>query len=254
MWNNARDNAVYQARGALEQLGQRNIDLPDSVTAEVAVLDRINAAPPMRPSTTALREAMLAGASEDEINALLLQDLGFARLQVEHNQAKIDAALIVLRAIRNAHDYLYPQLKALADKQIEPPEAVAALDTVDVMQLVRVGDHRAAQLVAGVDVVAAELDALYSIRDGYLAAGGYEAMRLGPVDASRWRDPEHAGRGNSVADRFLDGLRNGNQLWFPTKTEARAAAQPVYDKLQHQAEQAAKIRRQRNRNAAAFPA
>ena len=189
---------------------------------------------------------------QDTINALLLQDLGVSRLQTEHNQARIEAALSVLRAIRAAHDNLYPQLKVLADKQIQHLEAVAALDTTDVMTLVRAGDHKGAQFVAEVDVVAAELDAIYSLRDGYVVRGGSDAMRVGSVDASRWRDPERPGRGNSIAEQFLNGLHRGNTLWFPTPAEAVATAQPVYDKLQRKAEQAAQVRRNQNRNAAAF--
>jgi hypothetical protein len=251
-WKNARTNATYQAHGVLEQLNDRDVTLPDSVTAAIATLERIENDPPRQPSQTALREAILDGAEQEQINALLLADLGHQRLRGEHAQARIDAALAVLRAIRDAHDDLHLQLKTRAEKQIDHLDAVAALDTADVMQLVRAGDHRGAQLVAEVDVAAAELDALYGIRDGYLAAGGYDAMRLGPVDASRWRDPEQPGRGDTPAARFLDGLRRGNTLWFPTKSEALDAAEPAYQRAQRKAERDAQVRRQQNRDATTF--
>ncbi len=184
-----------------------------------------------------------------------MADLGHARLAAEHQQARIDAALAVLNTIRAAHDEIFPQLKSLADKAIEHMHAVADLDSRDVMQLVRAGDHKAAQLVAETDTIAAELEALYQLRDGHLTPGGLESMRLGHgVDASRWRDgaPHKSGKGDTPAARFLDGLTRGNKLWYPTQAEAVEAARPIWNKLQGQAEAAEQARQSQNRDAAAF--
>jgi hypothetical protein len=158
----------------------------------------------------------------------------------------------VLRAVRESHDTLFPQLKDLADKEIQHLDAVAALDTRDMMALVRRGDHHGAQLVAEVDTVAAELEALYELRDGYITPGGYEAMRLGHVDASRWRNPERPGRGDTPAESFLDGLASRNRLWFPTAAEAVEEARPFYEKANRKAAHDAEIRREQNHAAAAF--
>jgi hypothetical protein len=82
----------------------------------------------MQPSQTAIREVIVAGRLAMKIDRLLLADLGAQRLRVEHGQARIDAALLVLQAISAAHDDIKPQLKALADKAISHLEAVARLD------------------------------------------------------------------------------------------------------------------------------
>lgn len=251
-WNSPRENALYNVDGALKQLADREIDLPDNVTAAVAVLHRIKNSRPAEPPTDAIRRAILDGADRATLDRLVLDELGHSRLAAEHRQAHIDAAVRVLAAIRAAHDDIFPQLKVLADKKVEHLNAVNALDTVDVMALVRAGNHRGAQLVAEVDTVAAELEALCEIRDGFLIAGGYEAMRLGHVDASRWRDPDKLGRGSTPAERCLDGLAQGNELWFPTKQEAIEAARPAYERAQRKAESVAQVRRAQNHAAAAF--
>ena len=254
-WNNRRNSAIHNARAVLEQLNTR-IVLPELVAAAVHRLDRITNSAPKQPAADAIRAAIFDGADQDNINALLLQDLGYARLAAEHQQARVDAALAVLQTIHDAHDDIYPQLKALADKQIEHLHTVAQLDTRDIMALVRTGEHKAAQAVAETNSIAAELDALYQLRDGYLVPGGLETMRPGHgVDATRWRDgnPHKAGKGDTPATRYLDGLvRCGNTLWYPTQAEAIDAARPAWLKLQGQHQEAERIRREQNRAAAAF--
>ena len=118
------------------------------------------------------------------------------------------------------------------------------------MQLVRAGNHRGAQLVAETETVATELEVLFELRD--FLAGGLDKVRLGHVDASRFRDPEKLGRGATPAQRCLDGLAKGNELWFPTKGEAIEAARPAYERAQRKAADNAQIRREQNRGAAAF--
>lgn len=209
------------------------------------MLDRVEAGRPAEPAPDAIRRALLAGADPAHIDALLLNELGHARLTGEYRQAVIDAALAVLAAIRADHDHsIFEQLKALADKAIEHLDAVAEL-------LVRSGDHRGAQLVAEVEPIAAELESLFELRDDFLT-GGLDKMRLGHVDCSRGKDPDKLGRGATPAERFLDGLAQGNELHFATKQEAIEAAKPAFERAQQKADETAAIRRQQNAASQAF--
>lgn len=245
-WN-GRDGATYRARRALDQLNQRGIDLPAAVVDAAAVRDRIDTRRPTQPDPQALQAAYRDEVDQADIDALVAADLAFSRLQPAHNQAFIDSALQILTAIRDNQDVLHPQLEALADKAIEHLGAAADLDTVDVTAHVRAGDHKAARLVAELDAVAAELDELYQIRDLFLTPGGPEGMRVGGVDASRWRNPAQPGRGTSLAEGFLDGLHRGNTLWYPTAAQAVEAAQPVHDAQGRKAEHDSEIRAQQGR-------
>lgn len=251
-WKNSRNNALFQAHGLLDQLADRKITLPEPVAAAVDTLNRIEGTAPKPPAQNAIREAILADRNADHINSLLLAELAHQRHAAEHQNAKVDAALVVLAAVIDTRDDIFPQLKAQADMAIAHLTAAAKLSSQDVMQLVRDGDHKGAQLVAEVDTVAAELDTLYSLRDGYLYRGGYESLRVGPVDASRWKNPDTPGRGTSVAAQFLDGLTRKNTLWFPTQGQAVEAAQPAYRREKAEAEQRERIRREQNARARAF--
>lgn len=250
-WNSPRENALYEVHGVLKKLTARGIELPAAVTTAAATLERIETTRPEQPPRTAIREAILADTDPVHINGLVLAELGHSRLAAEHQQARIDAAGAVLSAIRAEHDHIFAQLKALADKQIEHLHAVADLETTDVMALVRVGNHRGAQLVAETETVATERVVLVELRDNFLA-GGLDKMRLGHVDVSRFRDPDKLGHGATPAERCLDGLAQGNELWFPTKTEAIEAARPAFERAHRKAGEAAAIRREQNRAAAAF--
>jgi hypothetical protein len=245
MWN--RDSAPYNVRDVLKQFAARNIKVPQSVNDARAVLDRVEAATPQEPEHDAIRKAVLAGADDDEINALLLADLGSTRLRAEYGQARIDAAGRVLRTILRAADELHPQLRELADEGIAKLTTVAELGGASLDTLVRDRRVKDAQALAELDIVATELDALYQLRDRFLTPGGAQAFTVGgAVNAGRWRDPIAAGHyatGSTLADQFVSGLRGGAGLWFPTLDEGLAVAQPIYDKLQRQAEQTAARRR-----------
>jgi hypothetical protein len=183
----------------------------------------------------------------------VLAELGHPRWAAEHRQALLDAAVAVLAAIRADEDgHIFDQLKQLADKQIEHLEAVALLPTTDVMQLVRDGNHKGAQLVAESDTAATELEMLYGLRDDFLS-GGLDKMRLGHVDCSRWRDPDKPGRGATPAERCVDGLiEQENELWFPTRDQALNAARPIFEKDKAKADENAAVRRAQNAAAQAF--
>jgi hypothetical protein len=244
-WNSPREAAVYRVQGGRKQVADRGIKFPKAVLDALAVFDRIEADTPRQPSQTAIREAILTGADQDEINALLLADLGAQRLRGEHAQARIDSAVRVLRAIRAAHDDIYPQLKALADMQIAHLEAVARLDGARLEDLVRAGRHDDAQALATVDVAAAELNTLWSMRDTFIV--DRNGTTVGMVNCSRWRDPrpvERHHRGDeTLAQSLVNGLRNGGELWYPTHAEAIAAAEPIDANARAAAQRLAEIQR-----------
>jgi hypothetical protein len=82
-------------------------------------------------------------------------------------------------------------------------------------------------------------------------------MLVDNVDCTEWDDPRkphHHARGNdSLAEGYVRGLRaGGGRLWFPTKDEALAAAEPIAAEARHKAEQADRVRREQNSSAAAF--
>lgn len=242
-----RDAAVYTVSGGRKQFAERGIKFPKSVTDALAVVDRIDAQTPPTPSPTAIREAILAGASDDEIDGLLLAELGAQRLRSEHTQARVEAALLALRAIRSAHDAIYPQLKAQADKAIAHLEAVAQMDDARLEDLVRDGRHEDAQLLVAVEVTAAELSNLWTLRDTYLY--DRDGAAVGMINCSRWRDPRiidrHARGDETLVQALLNGLRRGGALWYPTQAEAIAAAEPIVAETERKnAELAARQRAQ----------
>lgn len=235
-----RENAIYRADDAVKQLASRNIALPANVAGAVDTLDRVRGTRPAPPAQTAIRDLILAGADQADIDAALLADVGYSRLAGEWSQAALSAAQRVLHAIRDEHDAIFEQLAVLADKQIKHVTAVAAFGGETLENLVRAGRHPDAQLLAEVDVAAAELRELWSIRDQYLSDGA-DTLRVGGWDCSRWRDERpvdhHAGNfAPGLTEHLLGGLRVGAELWYPSATEAVDAAEQV------QREQAAKER------------
>lgn len=230
----AREVATSTVADARRQFADRNIELPQAVHDAVAVLDRIATNMPVQPSTTAVREAILRGDDAETVNALLLQDLAFTKLRSSATQARTDAAISVLRALRAAHDDIYPQLKDLADKKIEHLEVVARLEGVELSDLVGAGRHSEAQALVSVDAAAAELNKLYDLYV-LLVEGGYASLRVDDVDCSRWQDPrpvERHHRGDeTLAESFVNGLRHGAVLRYPTAEEAREAAAPIARRL-----------------------
>ena len=111
-WNSPRENALYNVHGILDKLAARGVELPESVTASAATLDRIETTRPEQPPADAIRRAILADADPAHIDALVLTELGHSRLAADHRQAQIDAAVAVLAAIRADHDHsIFAQLK-----------------------------------------------------------------------------------------------------------------------------------------------
>ena len=231
-WND-RSNWPRRAREALDALDARCIDTPAAVAAAVDTLRRVEAAEPSAPSPTALREAFLAGADRKTLDRLLLDDLGATRLKSEWQQAKVDAAGAVLAAIRASADEILPKLRTQAQSAIDNLTAVAALNGASLDTLVRSGRTDDARLLADVDLTASELDACYDYRDRFLTVGGGAKIAVSGIDCGRWTDPEAAAahaRGATAAQRYIAGLAAGLTLWFPSPTEAQAAARVIADR------------------------
>ena len=242
-WN-TRAQWPQNCRGAVAAVTTRGISLPKRVAEALAVLDRIEATAPIEPSPTVIRDAIVAGADETVITRLLLIDLTHSRYRGEWSQARVDAAGIALAVLRDSADEILPKLREQAQDCIEKLTAVANLGGARLEDLVKAGRTDDARQLAGVDVVAAEADALYEILD-FFAAGAH-TLSVNSVDVSRWSDYElaqHHVRGTSPAARYLAGIRAGVPLWCPTPTEARKAAQILADKFSATASAVAATRR-----------
>jgi hypothetical protein len=162
----------------------------------------------------------------------VLVELGAQTLRSSHTQATLTAATRVLGAIMEARDEIHDQLAELAEEAIRKLEAVEAIGDTSLDQLVRTGRHDEARLYADCEIIATELDQLYTLRDLYLTPGGGDAVRVGHFDASRWRNPtkvENHLHGGTLAENYLAGLGAGGALWYPSAEEAVDAAQPLYD-------------------------
>jgi len=249
-----RTTWVRDCLDALSALEARGIDQPAAVQDAVATLRRVESAQPAENDTQAIRKAILAGADQDELDGLLLADLGAQRMKSEWIAARTDAAGAVLAAIRASSDKILPILRGQAEQAIDKLRDIAAIGpSQDLHKLIRAGRTDDARLLADAQTIAAELDAAYLFRDRYLTRGGPAGMAVNGIDCSRWQDPVEAARlarGPSAAESYVSGLRSHLELWFPTPAEAKAAAQALADA----AAAAAEAKRKREHGVGSFVA
>ena len=236
-WNR-RDGSPYRARSVLAALNARGIEQPHTVAQAVAVLDRIEADKPAEPHPQALHDAIVAGATPDELDAIVLRDLGSHRIRTAFEQARLTAAVAVLRAILDARDEIHAHLAEQAATLIGKLEAIAALDDARLDTLIREGRTGDARALADKEIVGQELSELHQLRDLYLTPPGVDVRPSG-VDCTVWVDPRKAAHlhGDSRADVFLDGIRRGAQLWYPSAEQAAEAAAPIAARLAREAQQ-----------------
>ena len=236
-WNR-RDGSPYRARGVLAALDARGIEQPAPVAAAVAVLDRIEADKPAEPPQLALHDAIVAGATPAELDAIVLTDLGSHRIRTAFEQARLTAAVNVLRAVLECRDELHQHLAAQAATLIEKLEAIAALDDTRLDTLIREGRHDDARALADKEIVGQELAELHQLRDLYLTPPGLDVKPAG-VDCTVWVDPRKAAHlhGDTRADVFLDGIRRGAQLHYPSAEQAAELAAPIAARLARDAQQ-----------------
>lgn len=226
-----RDTHLQNAKTVLAKLRARDIEIPQPVIDAEIEWQRIRAMRPAEPSPTAVREAVLAGATREQIDTLILESLGHGLLAVGVAQAEIDAAGRVLAAVRDQAEPLFEQLRALAEIRVEAVEHAAGLGPIDtVSTLVSAGRNEDAKALADLEVNTAELAALRGL-SWYLWLDGYLGAVTEGIDATVWSNPDTAGHhsklGLAPGENQVAIIRAGGQLWFPSQAEALAAAEKI---------------------------
>jgi hypothetical protein len=216
--------APHRARTDCNELTELGIKLPKPVADALAVLDGIGQ--PTPPAPGALVNAVLDGASQDDLDRLALAELAAPLVRDAYGRASIAAADDVTAAIRTSRNEIHTALAKLATAAIDKLTTAATIDE-PLEALVRAGRHTDAETVVAADLTAATLDRLYRTRERLLWPRG----RYPVAAVTRWREPEYAGHG------FLEGIRAGGTLWFPDFESACELAEQIQAE-QRSAEQA----------------
>ena len=236
-WNH-REGAPFRARKLLADLDHHGVQRDAQVLDAVTRLDRIESAKPAEPDPQALHDAIVGGASPAELDAIVLADLGSHRIRAAYAQARLTAAVAVLRAVLDDRDHIHEQLAEKAADCIDRLERIAALDSAPLDTLVREGRTDDARLLADAPLIGETLNQLYQIRDLALIPAGADLRPYG-LDVSRWRNPDKVahGHGETTTELFLDGIRRGGQLWFPNVEDQDEALAPLVTAHERKAQQ-----------------
>lgn len=247
-----RRNAADNAESTCQALTDRGIELPPPAAEALALLQRINdRRPPRNPvNSDDIAELYLSDADTQTIDAALIaRHIGTAKAQ-GWEKARTSAGLRTLHALTQHHEPLTRELADRAAPIIGRLEHAASLATLNLEALIRNGHAADAEVAARITIDTAELNTLYTTRhtitprtsrDDY--SGSYA---VNGIDCGMWRDPrtvpgsEHPCRS---PEHYLDALRAGAELWFPTHPEALAAARAIDDELRPERE--AQARRER---------
>lgn len=228
----------WKLKDFLAALNARNITLPAEVTAAVDKHHKVAAAIPAVPPATALRDAIANDPDDPNLAAILLDHIAGNQLTDAWRSASNLTALHALELVTAHRDTIHAQLAHQANACIQTLNDLAALGSgVTLDDLVRQG-HPAAKQWADRETTAAELRALYSLRDQHLLPPGVRNLTIGGFDYSRWRNPdvaEHHAQGPTLADATLAALRAGAQLHFPTAEAALELAQQAWDAYEAEA-------------------
>lgn len=226
---------MTRAHDAIGEFADRAITIPNAVTAAVELLDRIVAARPSPPDPQTVRDLILDEAKPAAIDKALLNQVAAQHHRNAWAQAVEVADRRVLAAILDHREHLHAALREQAETIIDRILRCAPI-TEPLAELIRQGRRDDADSVALLDGDAVELSNLYRVRDQYLTPGRDATERRAAYDVGGyrcdvWRDPdrvEHVPRQATVSGGYLEGIRAGGQLWFPTVEEAREAAQPLF--------------------------
>lgn len=235
MWNR-REGSPFRARAVIKALNQRGIPLTDNIAQALDDLDRIEAELPAEPEPTALHDAIIDGADAQVLDDLVLRELGSSRIRAAYAQAKLTAAVSVLRALIEDRDELHAYLADRAQQCIDTLTRCAAIsEPID--SLIRSGRTDEAKALADKELAGRELSELYQLRDIHLTPDSVEVRPAG-VDCSQWVDPRKVTNlhGDSPADTYINGLRRGGVLHYPTPEEAAALAAPIAAEMLEAAE------------------
>lgn len=220
-----------ELRAALQALDAQNVKHPKAVADAIQQWNRICSTRPAQPAHHTLRDAVIAGASDAELGALVLADLGAGQIRAAWAAAEQHTARAALAAItEHRADYL-TQLQPLAAELITLLEATAAI-TAPLDSLIRAGDHTSAKLVADLETTAAALDALYRIRDTWLLPPGWKTLTVNGFDASRVQNPHEINgtpAGSTLGESFLGVIRQGGTLHYSAPETCREIAQNLWD-------------------------
>lgn len=222
----------WKLRDLLAALAARNITLPADVIAAVEKHNKVAATIPEVPKPTALRDAIAADPDDENLAGMLLTHIGASQLADAWRSASNLTAQRALELVTVHRNEIHAQLAEQANACIRTLNELAELGPgITLDDLVRQG-HPAAKQWADRETVAAELRALFALRDEHLLPPGVRSLSNGGFDFSRYRNPdvaEHHAQGPTLADATLAALRAGAQLHYPTAETALELAQVAWD-------------------------
>lgn len=221
-----REGAPSYVRRLANEFTTRGITLPTEIRDALHQLDTLESNRPEQVGQVQLIDAYLNEASNEEIDALAVAAETCQRRTDAHREACIKHALRTENLFTAHGTELTRALATVAAPLIANLTRCAELYE-DLAALVRSGRHDDAALIGQLDLDAAELQALYTVR-GYVTTGA--VWKVDWTDCSQWKDPHRLDvieyRG-TTAERFLAGIRAGAGLWFPTPDESVAQAKPI---------------------------
>lgn len=210
-----------KARRLVAALNGVGVPTPDPVAAAFERADELKAKrPPLG----------------EDVAAVLVDKGHAAALKVAQERAVADrldkayreaAEVIGNRALkalqRDADRITADELRPRALELIETLEKVAG-NRRTLAALVTAGEHDLAQALARLEVTAADLSNLYTIRNDLYGARLKWAHEADVFNSAIWlNNPVVDGLvtpGMSASERWLAGIRAGGTLWFPTPSEA----------------------------------
>lgn len=241
--NIRRQLAPDSARKIAADLTRHGVAVPSDAADVLARLDALDAARPAAPEWDDLIDAFVTGAkntTELSTARIIATDLTNA-----HAEARIRVAQRALQAFTANGDALTLDLRKVAEPLIAKVTDAARLDSLEVADLIRSGRTADADAAAHYEMHAADLAALYALRDRVTRGADYMGCGL-------WKDPRPVTAANELhttpktpAEAYRRGIRAGGELWFPTPAEAQTEGARIATETK-QAADAAQIENRRH--------